>query len=118
MQRPDGNDMIFGDSGAAAGRNDAGDTTAQGHANDADAIVGDNGNIYRLVGVNGAGGYASRPSRFYAYNYDTYTNGGAMQIDHRARRHAARLHAGRAGLREPGRSRGEGRHRRGRRDPR
>jgi RTX calcium-binding nonapeptide repeat (4 copies) len=70
--RPDGSDLIFGGSGVAIARNAIGDaalvkspgslasdppteiqTTTNGHANDADAIVGDNGNIIRLVGTNG-----------------------------------------------------------------
>ena len=57
-ERPDGQDKIFGGSGVEISRNDAdlpGDgTDALGaHARDADAIVGDNGDIIRLVGVNG-----------------------------------------------------------------
>src|SRR5262249_45233585 len=52
-KRPDGKDIIFGGSGTHTARNDLGDTSAAGHARDADFILGDNGNIYRLVGVNG-----------------------------------------------------------------
>jgi hypothetical protein len=62
--RPDGSDLIFGGSGVAVARNAIGDatidangnitTTANGHANDSDAIVGDNGDIIRLVGVKGS----------------------------------------------------------------
>jgi Ca2+-binding RTX toxin-like protein len=76
--RPDGADLIFGSAGTDAGRNDAGDATLAGHANDADTIVGDNGNIYRLVGVNGApagGGGVATANGFLAFNYDNYTNG-------------------------------------------
>ena len=47
--RPDGTDMIFGGTGAGIGLNDAGDPGATGHAHDADVILGDNGNIFRLV---------------------------------------------------------------------
>jgi Ca2+-binding RTX toxin-like protein len=65
--RPDGSDVIFGGSGTRAGRNDLGDESLNGHARDADVILGDNGNIFRLVGINGiaTGGYLR-------FNYDTY----------------------------------------------
>ena len=69
-QRPDGSDLIFGGSGTAIGRNDAGDTSAQGHANDSDMIVGDNGNIFRIVGTNG-----TSTGHYLSFNYDNYTNG-------------------------------------------
>ena len=62
-QRPDGVDKIFGGTGAAIGLNDPGDTSANGHSHDADVILGDNGDIYRLVGSNG---------QFLTYNYDNY----------------------------------------------
>jgi Ca2+-binding RTX toxin-like protein len=74
-QRPDGSDLIFGGAGTDIGRNDIGDATTGtspgspvadlilnargGHAHDADTIVGDNGRILRLVGVN-AGTQAQR----------------------------------------------------------
>ena len=45
--RPDAGDMIFGGAGTRTGRND--DTA--GHGRDSDVIVGDNGNIFRLVTV-------------------------------------------------------------------
>src|SRR5262249_19314888 len=58
-----GTDLIFGGSGTAIARNAIGDatidvngnitTSPNGHANDSDAIVGDKGDIIRLVGVNG-----------------------------------------------------------------
>ena len=51
--RPDGADMIFGGAGTDIARNDMGDADGNGHARDADMILGDNGNIYRLVGING-----------------------------------------------------------------
>ncbi|MCA9035403.1 MAG: hypothetical protein KDA91_09740 [Planctomycetaceae bacterium] len=65
--RPDGQDIIFGGSGTHAARNDAGDETAIGHARDADVILGDNGNIFRVVGINGidSGDYLT-------FNYDMY----------------------------------------------
>src|SRR3989442_1683535 len=53
-QRPDGSDLIFGGAGTRIGRND--DTTFATldltHNRDADAIVGDNGRIVRIVGVS------------------------------------------------------------------
>ncbi|KAA5541791.1 hypothetical protein FYK55_16405 [Roseiconus nitratireducens] len=61
--RPDGDDLIFGGAGIDVARNDAGDAVVgtdgaisvlpSGHALDADVILGDNGVITRLVGVNG-----------------------------------------------------------------
>ena len=67
-KRPDGSDIIFGAAGTSIDRNDAGDTSIDGHARDADVILGDNGNIYRLVGMNGTDGGA-----FLTFNYDTYS---------------------------------------------
>jgi Ca2+-binding RTX toxin-like protein len=66
-QQPDGRDVIYGGSGTRAARNDRGDLSADGHARDADVILGDNGRIFRVVGLNGAaiGGYLQ-------FNYDTY----------------------------------------------
>jgi len=71
-QSPDGSDLIFGGAGTRIDRNDIGDATrartpglpstfandliinqAGGHAHDADVIIGDNGLIFRLVGING-----------------------------------------------------------------
>ncbi len=71
-QRPEGSDLLFGGAGIDITRNDIGDATtgrsaglptaaaddlirtkAGGHAHDADTLVGDNGNILRLVGING-----------------------------------------------------------------
>jgi Ca2+-binding RTX toxin-like protein len=76
-QRPDGSDMIFGGTGTDIGRNDPGDTSATGHARDSDTILGDNGDIFRLVGVNGnlgGGGGVATFNSFLAFNYDNYTN--------------------------------------------
>src|SRR5262249_51497592 len=83
-QRPAGSDLIFGGAGTDTTRNDIGEATAArgaglpggapadliinnagGHAQDADTIIGDNGRILRLVGVN----RAQRP------NADTYADG-------------------------------------------
>ncbi|WP_392533892.1 DUF4347 domain-containing protein [Nostoc sp. C117] len=62
-QRPDGADTIFGGAGTDIARNDLGDQSANGHARDADYILGDNGNILRLIGSNG---------QFLKFNYDFY----------------------------------------------
>ena len=70
--RPDGNDVIFGGSGTRAARNDFGDESLNGHARDADVILGDNGNIFRIVGVNGIAG-----QNYVPFTYDTY---GPMRI--------------------------------------
>ena len=59
-QRPDGADMIFGGAGTDIGRND--DTL--GHGRDSDTIVGDNGNIYRIVTTGG--------TAYRTFAYDTY----------------------------------------------
>ena len=83
-QRPDGADLIFGGSGTAAGRNDAGDTSTDGHARDSDVIVGDNTNIYRLVGVDGAVGVGTTgiaaSAGFLSFNYDNYNTDGLKII--------------------------------------
>src|SRR5678815_5013515 len=58
--RPDGSDVIFGGAGIDISRNNVGDavedattheivTTDTGHARDADFIMGDNANVFRLV---------------------------------------------------------------------
>ena len=84
-QRPDGKDLIFGGAGTDITRSDIGEamtarssglpssaaddliiTHAGGHAHDADVILGDNGRILRLVGVNGVQ---------RALNSDVYANG-------------------------------------------
>ena len=43
-------------------------STRDGHAHDADVIMGDNANIYRLVGIDGT----PAPSAFLTFTYDTY----------------------------------------------
>jgi Ca2+-binding RTX toxin-like protein len=73
-RRPDGADLIFGGSGTEIERNDYGQPS---HARDADAIAGDNANIYRIVAV-GAGGITT----YRTYNYDTYA--GALRLIPRA----------------------------------
>lgn len=49
-ERPDGNDLIFGSTGADTGYSD----NTPGTASDSDVIVGDNGDIVRLVDANDA----------------------------------------------------------------
>lgn len=82
-KRPDGSDMLFGGSGTHILRSDIGDatiapttnvitTTPAGHAADSDMILGDNGDIFRLVGINHT---ASATPTFLTFNYDDYTNG-------------------------------------------
>ena len=65
-QRPDVSDVIFGGSGLHVSRNNGDLVVGDGHVRDADTIVGDNGEIYRLVG--GAG-------TTYGYLSFTYDNG-------------------------------------------
>ncbi|MBW7894669.1 MAG: hypothetical protein H3C27_06100, partial [Opitutaceae bacterium] len=64
-QRPDGADTIYGGNGTAAAFEDMGDASIDGRARDADVILGDNGNIVRLVGLNGVAGGA-----FLTFAYD------------------------------------------------
>jgi len=87
--RPDGFDYIFGGAGIAIGRNDIGATTfnlasidpednaiitePDGHARDADFIMGDNANIYRLVEGGASGTELGDPNDlFLTFNYDNY----------------------------------------------
>ena len=73
--RPDGSDTIFGGNGDLVERNndgfgvtdESGDivlTEAERHARDADYIMGDNANIYRLI---------DSTDKFLTFNYDNYT---------------------------------------------
>ncbi len=87
--RPDGSDVIFGGAGIDIDRNDIGDTTfglasvdpqdnsivtaPTGHARDADFIMGDNANVYRLVDPAG--------DAFLSFLYDNY---GSLKIIPRA----------------------------------
>jgi Ca2+-binding RTX toxin-like protein len=64
-QRPDGSDLIFGGSGSNAARNDDGLAGADAHGRDADMILGDNGNIYRIVNVDTEGA-----ATFASFTYD------------------------------------------------
>jgi Ca2+-binding RTX toxin-like protein len=62
--RPDGGDVIFGEAGTEIGIDDMGDTSPNGHASDADVILGDNGNIYDLTDPT--------TGQFLTYAYDSY----------------------------------------------
>ncbi len=74
--RPDGSDMLFGGAGLRIER-DAAVTTAnadtivpaEAHARDADTMIGDNGNIIRLVGTEGVDG-----GGFLQFVYDDYSS--------------------------------------------
>src|SRR5262249_38925393 len=69
--RPDGSDIIFGGAGTRIARNLLGtgaDSTTGAfadHATDADNILGDNGNLYRLVSQGGSG------TAFLTFVYDS-----------------------------------------------
>ncbi len=89
--RPANSDFIFGGVGIDTDRNDIGDTETEylasedpdthvittapdGHARDADFIMGDNANVYRLV-EGGASGTDPDDAldEFLTFNYDNYT---------------------------------------------
>jgi Ca2+-binding RTX toxin-like protein len=76
--RADGADLIFGGDGTRTGRNDLGDGL---HGRDADVILGDNGNIYRIVGAAFAydAGYDQRIA-VRAVELLDYAIGGADEI--------------------------------------
>jgi Ca2+-binding RTX toxin-like protein len=75
-QRPDGHDYIFGGTGGADIERNAfssGIPEAERHSRDADTIVGDNGDIYRIVGRNGADGWTGGSTPLYvSFAYDNY----------------------------------------------
>jgi Ca2+-binding RTX toxin-like protein len=66
-RRADDADLLFGGAGTDIARNDAGDTSVNGHARDADMILGDNGNIFRIVGTGG-----NLDNGVPTFNYDNY----------------------------------------------
>ncbi|RJR51575.1 MAG: hypothetical protein C4576_03520, partial [Desulfobacteraceae bacterium] len=71
-QRTDGADVIFGGAGNAhdLARNSLGDYDPEvppSRGADADTILGDNGNIFRLVGTNGVDS-----GKYLTFNYDLY----------------------------------------------
>jgi Ca2+-binding RTX toxin-like protein len=77
--RLNGIDAIYGGAGHRIGLMEPGDLAANGHARDADAILGDNGNLYRIVGAFGSpfvdalGGFKP-PTWFLAFVYDNYSS--------------------------------------------
>lgn len=74
-KRPDGDDLIFGGAGTDISRNDAGDATS--HSRDSDSIAADNGNIFRIRGVNnalGGDGVVAESDGYLNFNYDIYTS--------------------------------------------
>ena len=72
--RPDGADVIFGGAGTRVARNAFVELGfVEAHSRDADVIVGDNGDIVRLVGLNGVD--SGTPLRF---NYDNYAGRGIV----------------------------------------
>src|SRR5205085_2812766 len=81
-KRPDGADMIFGGAGTHGSRYDYGNLSLDGvgvlanqlHARDADTSIGDNGDIFRLVGTSHVDG-----GGFLAFNYDQ--SYGATNLD-------------------------------------
>ena len=88
--RNDLGDAVLGT--AAGGLTDVVIPDADGHARDADTIVGDNGDIIRLVGLNGGD---RRPGHEVPDVQLRQLRPGQAR---RPRRDAARLHAGRPGL--------------------
>ena len=82
-RRPDGADTIFGGAGIRLVRNNHGDLEEDGHARDSDVILGDNGNIHRLVTVGADDGNPFTASTaFLNFTYDTY--GGPWRLLPRA----------------------------------
>ena len=119
--RPDGADLIFGGAGTRhRPQRLAATRPASGHARDADAIVGDNGNIFRLVGTNGVDTGA-----YLTFNYDNYPRRDcriiprAVQLlDYTPGGPDSRRRRSRAGRRRDQPGHGHPRHRRRRRGPR
>ncbi|MGA8049240.1 MAG: calcium-binding protein [Burkholderiales bacterium] len=65
--RQDGADLIFGGAGTEILRNEQGNVVDEGdasHGRDADMILGDNGNIFRIVSVSGGA------SAYRSFEYD------------------------------------------------
>jgi len=80
LLRPDGNDILFGGSGQHIGRDDDTNlgTADVNHARDADTIVGDNGDIVRIVGINHVDDLTLvSPRKYETFVYDNY---GAMKL--------------------------------------
>ncbi len=66
--RPDGNDLVYGGSGA---RRAAATTVVAGHGTDSDTIVGDNGQIFRLVRTDLT---KATGTAYLGFTYDSYTD--------------------------------------------
>lgn len=98
FKRPDSSDFIFGGVGIAIARNDIGATHTEmlasedtdnlittalnGHSRDADFIMGDNANVYRLVQGGASGTDPGDPlDEFLDFNYD---DGYGIQVIPRA----------------------------------
>jgi Ca2+-binding RTX toxin-like protein len=80
--RPDGSDTIFGGAGIRIHRNDVGDPPSLGHGRDADYIMGDNADVFRLVLGGASGTDPNDPNDvFLKFAYDNY---GGLQIVPRA----------------------------------
>ncbi|HET9215962.1 MAG TPA: hypothetical protein VFR18_03230, partial [Terriglobia bacterium] len=88
VMRPDGSDIMFGGAAMDISRNNIGDatenistgvitTTATGHAQDSDYMMGDNATIFRLV----QGGSADA---FLTFAYDNYDGPTGLKIIPRA----------------------------------
>jgi Ca2+-binding RTX toxin-like protein len=82
--RADGSDAIFGGAGTDTARNDAGDSSPEGHARDADVILGDNGNIFRIVTAGGAFEHFVYDESFGAPGDPDFEERGALRIVPRA----------------------------------
>ena len=75
-QRPNGIDTIYGGAGMRTVIDDPGDISSVGHAQDSDAILGDNGNLYRIVGAFGSSlrdATGEPAATFLAFAYDNYS---------------------------------------------
>ena len=89
------NDILFGGAGTDLDRNNIGDASQDGngtivgitHGRDADMLLGDNGNIYRLVGTMDYDGDHAFTYGFLQFQYDqtsTSENRGTLRIIPRA----------------------------------
>ena len=81
--RPDGADLLYGGAGSPlrlarlAATNVAGDGAVpadQTHGRDADVLMGDNANVYRLVGTGGSYGTGALANGYLGFNHDVQTN--------------------------------------------
>jgi Ca2+-binding RTX toxin-like protein len=81
--RPDGADLLYGGAGSPlrlarlAATDVAGDGAVpadQTHGRDADVLMGDNANVYRLVGTGGSYGTGALANGYLGFNHDTQTS--------------------------------------------